>query len=315
MRFVFDLDVSAGRRQHPNRDLQPTTARPYDHDRTITGLRSADDPQGTAMQWVKGIENLNVSSRPHSGYCGCRCHHPHVHCVVTGGGLSLDGSCWISCRPGFFLSVRVLSRLFRRLFLDALWSAFHSGKLRFFGNLKAIEADFPKLLRRLKRREWVVYAKPPFGGPQQVIDHLGRYTHRVAISNNRLECMTGDEVTFRYKQYRSHGKHRQRRMGLKVDEFIRRFLMHTLPPGFQRIRHYGLLASRQKAATLARCRQLLDPLRQLLPEPTALAACTDVILTSIANCPVCEIGEMTRVEILPRRTGAPPDRRTPPRRA
>jgi hypothetical protein len=232
-------------------------------------------------------------------------HHPHVHCVVTGGGLSLNGSSWISCRPGFFLSVRVLSRLFRRLFLAALAAAFHADKLRFFGNLEPLADHFPKLLTQLAQREWVVYAKPPFGGPQQVIDYLGRYTHRVAISNNRLENITNSEVEFRYKQYRSRGKQKQHRMRLRPEEFIRRFLMHTLPPGFQRIRHYGLLASRHKADTLALCRHLLDPLRQLLPTAVALPAHREQILASAVRCPVCHIGEMARIEILPRRTGAP----------
>ena len=225
-----------------------------------------------------------------------------MHCVVTGGGLSLEESSWVSCRTGFFLSVRVLSRLFRRLLLQALRVAFEAGKLQFFGVLKPLADDFPKLLTELARREWVVYCKPPFGGPQQVIDYLGRYTHRVAISNHRFQSITNHQIVFRYKHYRSHGKQKQRPMRLRPDEFIRRFLMHTLPPGFQRIRHYGLLASRNKAATLDLCRRILDPLRRLLPK---IVPAFEGSLVSIVRCPVCHVGGMAPIEILPKRTGAP----------
>ena len=222
--------------------------------------------------------------------------HPHVHCVVTGGGLSPDGERWIGCRPGFFLSVRVLSRLFRRLFLKALQRAFDKGQLQ--------QADqLPSLLDVLRKREWVVYAKPPFGGPAQVLDYLGRYTHRVAISNNRLLGMDGEQVKFRYKNYRTQHKDRHRTMTLAAGEFIRRFLLHTIPPGFQRIRHYGLLASRQKQANLARCRQLLTgtlPPGPPLPLPTQVASGQDLLLAWL-RCPVCGIGQMQRVEILPPR--------------
>ncbi len=219
--------------------------------------------------------------------------HPHVHCVVTGGGLSPDGERWISCRPGFFLSVRVLSRLFRRLFLEALRRAFDKGQLQQAG-------DLCPLLARLSKREWVVYAKPPFGGPAQVLDYLGRYTHRVAISNNRLLGMDGEQVKFRYKNYRAQHKDRHRTMTLEAGEFIRRFLLHTIPPGFQRIRHYGLLASRQKQANLARCRQLLTGAR---PPEAPLAPVTHVpsgpdLMAPYLRCPVCEIGQMQRVEVL-----------------
>ena len=154
-------------------------------------------------------------------------HHPHIHCVVTGGGLSLDGTSWISCRPGFFLSVRVLSHLFRRLFLEALEVAFSLGKLYFYGDLAASRDSFPPLLTELGNREWVVYAKPPFGGAQQVIDYLGRYTHRVAISNQRLRDINDDQVVFDYKDYRSGDRYKSRRMTLSADEFIRRFRLHA----------------------------------------------------------------------------------------
>jgi hypothetical protein len=192
-------------------------------------------------------------------------HHPHVHCVVPGGGPSLDGTRWVACRPGFLLPVRILSRLFRRLFLDELRAAFEAGHLGFFGEL-AILAErnaFARRLRELRRVEWVVYAKPPFGGPAQVLAYLGRYTHRVAIANSRLVSLANAEITFRWKDYRQHGK--AKLMTLAADEFIRRFLLHTLPDGFHRIRHYGFLANRRRAAKLALCRRLLDTPSQAPP--------------------------------------------------
>lgn len=185
-------------------------------------------------------------------------HHPHVHCVVPGGGPSLDGTRWAACRPGFLLPVRVLSRLFRRLFLDELRAAFEAGHLGFFGELASLAEPnlFTRRLRELRRVEWVVYAKPPFGGPAQVLAYLGRYTHRVAIANSRLVSMANAAIAFRWKDYRHHGK--AKLMTLAADEFIRRFLLHTLPDGFHRIRHYGFLANRRRAAKLALCRRLLD---------------------------------------------------------
>ncbi|QNT69678.1 IS91 family transposase [Defluviicoccus vanus] len=184
-------------------------------------------------------------------------HHPHVHCVVPGGGPSPDGTRWVACRPGFFLPIRVLSRLFRRLFLDELRAAFDAGQLGLFGDLAhlADPAGFARRLRDLRRAEWIVYAKPPFGGPEQVLAYLARYTHRVAIANSRLMTVTEDDVTFRWKDYRHHGKSKV--MALDADEFIRRFLLHTLPDGFHRIRHYGFLANGHRAAKLALCRELL----------------------------------------------------------
>ena len=184
-------------------------------------------------------------------------HHPHVHCVVPGGGPSLDGARWVGCRPGFFLPIRVLSRLFRRLFLDALRGAFEAGELNFFGDLAGLaEPDaFAEKCRALREIEWVVYAKPPFGGPAQVLAYLSRYTHRVAIANSRIAEITEQSVTFRWKDYRHHGK--TKLMTLDADEFIRRFLQHTLPDGFHRIRHYGFLANGHRAAKIALCRKLL----------------------------------------------------------
>jgi hypothetical protein len=184
-------------------------------------------------------------------------HHPHVHCIVPGGGLSPDRTRWIACKPGFFLSVKVLGRLFRRLFLERLATAFADGRLRFSGDL-AVLADpdaFAKQCATLRRLDWVVYAKRPFGGPEQVLAYLGRYTHRVAIANSRLVAMTDETVSFRWKDYRHAG--RQKIMTLDVGEFMRRFLLHVLPSSFHRIRHFGFLANGHRAARLALCRQLL----------------------------------------------------------
>jgi putative transposase len=180
-------------------------------------------------------------------------HHPHLHCVVPDGGLSADGNQWISCRNGFFLSVRVLSRLFRRLFLEKLIDAFNAGDLEFFSSLESLRnpSSFLDYLAPLREAEWVVYAKPPFAGPGQVLDYVGRYTHRVAISNDRLVDIAEGKVTFRYKDYRHDAQ--QKKMTLKAGEFIRRFLLHVLPHGFQRIRYYGFLANRYREQKLARC--------------------------------------------------------------
>jgi hypothetical protein len=184
-------------------------------------------------------------------------HHPHVHCLVPGGGLSADGTRWIACRPGFFLPVRVLSRLFRRLFLAHLQAAHAGGALSFFGDLAGLAdaAVFARRLAELRRIDWVVYAKRPFAGPAQVLAYLGRYTHRVAIANSRLIKLDGDQVSFQWRDYRHHDKRKV--MTLAAAEFIRRFLLHALPDGFHRIRHYGFLANGQRAAKLALCRQLL----------------------------------------------------------
>jgi hypothetical protein len=184
-------------------------------------------------------------------------YHPHLHCIVPGGGPSPDGTRWIACRPNFFLPVRVLSRLFRRLFLQALRTTFEARQLQFFGDI-AEHADplaFTRLLTSVGRQDWVVYAKPPFGGPDKVLAYLSRYTHRVAIANSRLVSMADGKVTFRWRDYR-HGR-RPRSMTLDAAEFIRRFLLHTVPDGFHRIRHYGFLANGQRAARLMACRAML----------------------------------------------------------
>jgi hypothetical protein len=186
-------------------------------------------------------------------------HHPHVHGIVPGGGLSLDGDRWIGCRPGFFLPVRVLSRLFRRRFLEELAAAHGRGQLRFFGERTDL-ADpdaFAQWLTPLRQCEWVVYAKRPFAGPAAVLAYLSRYTHRVAISNRRLLALDERGVTFRWKDYRAEGRTRHKTMSLSSGEFMRRFLLHVLPGGFHRIRHYGLLANARRKSNLATARELL----------------------------------------------------------
>jgi hypothetical protein len=186
-------------------------------------------------------------------------HHPHVHGIVPGGGLSLDGQRWVACRAGFFLPVRVLSRLFRRLFLEKLGAAYQAGKLQFFAQHQALANPraFASWLQPLRQCEWVVYAKRPFAGPEAVLTYLSRYTHRVAIANSRLIARDERGVTFKCKDYRTKGRIRYKTMTLTTDEFIRRFLLHVLPAGFHRIRHYGLIANTTRKDNLARARALL----------------------------------------------------------
>jgi hypothetical protein len=187
-------------------------------------------------------------------------HHPHVHMIVPGGGIARDGTRWISSRPAFLLPVRVLGALFRRLFLTRLMALYDAGRLGFFG-IMAHLADRRAFLRQLspvRKKRWVVYAKPPFAGPEAVLAYLSRYTHRVAISNSRLIAFNDGGVTFRYKDYRRSGAERQQVMTIAADEFIRRFLLHVLPRGFHRIRHYGLLAGATRKAHLALARELLN---------------------------------------------------------
>jgi Putative transposase/Transposase zinc-binding domain len=186
-------------------------------------------------------------------------HHPHVHGIVPGGGLALDEDRWVPCKPGFFLSVRVLSRLFRRRFLEELQNTHRSGQLKFFGEHAGLSDPkaFADWLAPLRQCEWVVYAKRPFAGPQAVLAYLSRYTHRVAISNTRLIACDERGVTFRWKDYRAHGRTRYKTMTLSTDEFMRRFLLHVLPSGFHRIRHYGLLANANRRSHIATVRELL----------------------------------------------------------
>jgi hypothetical protein len=204
-------------------------------------------------------------------------HHPHVHGIVPGGGLSPDGKRWVACRRGFFLPVRVLSRLFRRRFLEELAKAHRAGQLRFFGENAALSdaRAFARWLAPLRQCEWVVYAKRPFAGPTAVLAYLSRYTHRVAISNRRLLALDERGVSFRWKDYRAKGKTRYKTMTLSAQEFMRRFLLHVLPSGFHRIRHYGLLANAARTNNLARARELLHVVPEAAEpqpsdEPTAI---------------------------------------------
>ena len=229
-------------------------------------------------------------------------HHPHIHCVVPGGGPSPDGTRWVACRPGFFLPVRVLARLFRRLFLRELENAFGAGKLRFFGKLANLAEPqaFARRLGELRRLDWVVYAKAPFGGPEQVLAYLGRYTHRVAIANSRLISLSDGNVRFTWKDYRANGNAKV--MMLAADEFIRRFLLHTLPDGFHRIRHYGFLANGGRGDNIALCRKLLDKRHASAgSEPARDPARGDRVLTAkdFAICPECG-GSMRHIAVVPR---------------
>lgn len=229
-------------------------------------------------------------------------HHPHVHMIVPGGGLSADGSEWISCRRKFFLPVRVLSRLFRRLFLEMLVAAHAAGRLKFFGDHAGLAdtAAFTRFIRPLRKTEWITYAKEPFSGPKSVLSYLSRYTHRIAISNSRLIKADEHGITFRYKDYRVEGPGRYKTMTLSPHEFIRRFLMHVLPKGFHRIRHYGLFASGSRAANVARARELLS-----VPAPPKQPNQTDTDNAENPEapdrcCPSCG-GRMIIIELFARR--------------
>jgi hypothetical protein len=232
-------------------------------------------------------------------------HHPHVHMIVPGGGISLDGKRWISCRPGFFLPVRVLSRLFRRLFLERLIAAHATGRLNFFSDHAAL-ADaqvFAAYLAPLRKIEWVVYAKRPFGGPEAVLAYLSRYTHRVAIANSRLIALDDNGVTFRWKDYRSEGRGRFKIMTLATREFIRRFLIHVLPRGFHRIRHYGLFASSKRLDNITRAREMLDKAAPQSEARDAPDTEADEPQTLSHPCPHCG-GRMIIIETFAR--GATP---------
>jgi hypothetical protein len=232
-------------------------------------------------------------------------HHPHAHMIVPGGGFSLDGKSWVSCRENFFLSVCVLSRLFRRLFLDKLALAHKAGQLVFFGKYaKLADAKaFTAYLAPLRKREWVVYGKRPFGGPEEVLRYLARYTHRVAISNRRLIACDEKGVTFKWKDYRIEGPERYKVMTLATDEFIRRFLMHVLPAGFHRIRYYGMLNSSKRAANVARARELLalapivaiDAIKAASTKADEPGAKADEQQTAKHPCPCCG-GQMIIIE-------------------
>ncbi|GLS24285.1 IS91 family transposase [Labrys miyagiensis] len=237
-------------------------------------------------------------------------HHPHVHMIVPGGGIAPDGSRWVSSRPAFLLPVRVLGKLFRRLFLTRLVALHDAGRLPFFGSMAHL-SDRRAFLRHLtpvRKKRWVVYAKAPFAGPEAVLAYLSRYTHRVAISNSRLIAFDESGVTFRYKDYRRDGADRQQVMTLATDEFIRRFLLHVLPRGFHRIRHYGLLAGSARKAGLVRARELLNAAP---PPDDDSPDGTDEFHPS---CPCCG-GRMIVIEVFKRwrQPRGPPNARTPNR--
>jgi hypothetical protein len=238
-------------------------------------------------------------------------HHPHVHMIVPGGGISLDGTRWVSCRPDFILPVEVLSCLFRGLFLAKLVAAHRAGRLEFFGvharldNIRAFKA----YLAPLRKSDWVVYAKRPFGGPRAVLAYLSRYTHRVAISNRRLVAADDGGVSFRWKDYRIEGPGRWKTMTLTPHEFIRRFLMHVLPSGFHRIRHYGLLASATRAVNIARARQLLAMPTCSEPPDTPETPAPDQARMLPRPCPCCG-GRMFIIETFAR--GCQPKHRPTP---
>ncbi len=221
--------------------------------------------------------------------------HPHLHCVVPAGGLSLDDKRWISCRPRFFLPVRVLSALFRGLFLHYLKRAYARDKLQFEGDPHA----FARLLAKARKKKWAVYAKHPFGGPQQVLDYLGRYTHRVAISNHRLLALEDGHVTFSWKDYRDGDK--TKRMTLEAEEFIRRFLLHVLPDGFQKIRYFGWMANRHRTENLALCRRLIGDNGQAAASPEVKdwrQRYRDLTGEDLSLCPACKRGRLIAVRLL-----------------
>jgi hypothetical protein len=238
-------------------------------------------------------------------------HHPHVHCLVPGGGVALDGRRWVAVRPNFLLSVHALTKTFRRLFLDGLEAAFRCGELGFFGELARLAkaVAFANRLRAMRQSPFVVYAKPPFGGPERVLAYLARYTHRTAIANSRLLALDDDEVAFAYKDYRDGGRNRV--MRLAPHELMRRFLLHVLPDGFHRIRHYGFLARGERKQILARVRQWLQARSANTPGdegPAATAsepaATVDEPCKTFAVCPDCG-GIMRPIGLVaPLRSGA-----------
>lgn len=236
--------------------------------------------------------------------------HPHLHCVVAGGGLSGDGQTWIPTRKDFFIPVKVISRLFRGKFLAYLKAAYRKGKLKFPGQLAPMEASatFASYLTGLYQKEWNVYCKPPFGGPEHVIDYLSRYTHRIAISNDRIVGLEGDQVTFRYRDSADHD--RLKLMSLSSSEFIRRFLLHVLPDGFVKIRHYGIFSNRNRKTKLRRCQQVLGVPLHNNPEDNQEITWEDLLFrltgTDPRICPSCGIGRMVFKEMLQPQTDRSP---------
>ncbi len=216
-------------------------------------------------------------------------HHPHVHCIIPGGGFSADGQQWIVCRKGFFLPVRVLSRLFRRLFLEKLNRAYWRGELTFFGHQSDLNDsnNFAEALQPLRQQEWVVYAKRPFAGPKSVLAYLSRYTHRVAIANSRLVKIDNHDVTFKWKDYREKKQHQAKTMTLSTDEFIRRFLLHVLPRGLHRIRYYGFFANARRKDHLIKAQALLDPTSQTTDREEAALVLSESQPACTFICPLC----------------------------
>ena len=236
--------------------------------------------------------------------------HPHLHCLVPGGGLSLDGKRWISSRRGFFIPVKVLSRLFRGKFLFYLKEAYRGGKLKFVGEIRSLgdTRKFQMMMDELYRKQWVLYCKPPFRSPEQVLEYLGRYTHRVAISNNRIIKVEEGKVTFRWRDYQDGNQNKQ--MTLEAFEFIRRFLLHILPNNFVKIRHYGLLSNRNRKTKLRRCREILGVGANREQQSTESESWEELLfkLTGIDPhlCPCCKKGRMVTREILSPQGHAPP---------
>jgi len=253
-------------------------------------LRIAADPKHLGAR-------IGITSVLHT-WGSAMTHHPHVHMIVPGGGISLDGTRWVSCKPGYFLPVPVLAGLFRRLFLDMLIAAHKANRLKFFSDHVPL-ADFMTFaawISQLREVDWWLYAKPPFGGPKPVLAYLSRYTHRIAISNRRLLAWDDAGVTFNYKDYRIEGPDRYKVMTLPVGEFIRRFLMHVLPKRFHRIRHYGLFANAARAENIARARELLK-----MAAADSQPASTNTDDLHSHRCPCCG-GRMIIVETFERGT-------------
>jgi hypothetical protein len=236
--------------------------------------------------------------------------HPHIHCVVTGGGLSPDKSRWVSCRKNFFIPVRVMSALFRGKFLDHLKGCFESGELIFPGGISHLKKPhaFESFRRQFYHKKWVVYCKPPFDGAEGVLQYLGRYTHRIAISNNRILTLQDGTVSFRWRDYAAGDK--QKIMPLKAEEFIRRFLLHVLPDRYVRVRHFGLLGNRRCKDNISLCRDLLNRCKTVTKEKDKSETWQEQLLRicgiDVTTCPICRKGKMLRVEVLPPSNG-PPD--------
>jgi hypothetical protein len=237
--------------------------------------------------------------------------HPHVHCVVTGGGISPDGERWVSCRKGFFIPVKVMSALFRGKFLDILNNCLKRGDLAFHGSISHLKEPeaFASFKKQLYHKKWVVYCKPPFDGAKGVLQYLGRYTHRIAISNNRILNVQDGNVSFLWRDYANDS--RQKTMTLKANEFIRRFLLHVLPPRYVRIRHFGLLANRNRKDNIAVCRNIIGGDKPIIKKEVKQETWQEQLLRicgiDVTTCPICQKGRMQRMMLLlPFRCNSPP---------